>query len=177
MITLASTSQQAIFHQNSMSTSSEDFQSHVASGSRVPYPPIHVVTADHSTDSTLSVTPHMTRSPKRLHPIGPPAQESTTNRNRPWRNRWSTTEGLGWDHSRSTECGILGIGDIPLQASGQDTGNALHGRGSLDQDARSERMHIAIERRIRKRNRKHTENVLRRYANPYPLLNDVSRVI
>ena len=158
-----------------MSSSSEDIQSLVASSSRVPYhPPIHFATTDHGTDSPPSATLHMTRSPKRFHPTGPLTQGSTTTSHRPGRNRWSTTEGLGWDHSRSAECGILGIGNIPLQGSSQDTRNPLYGRGSMDQDTRSERMRVAIERRIRKRNRRYVEDVLRRYANPYPVLNNMA---
>ena len=78
------------------SSSSLDTHSPVASSSRTPYP---VPTTNKSTGSSSASPP-------------------TTTSYRPKRNRWSTVEGLGTDHSRSTESGILGIGDAPFTLQG-----------------------------------------------------------
>ena len=144
-----------MFHLRPGSSSSLDTHSPVASSSRAPYP---VPTTNKSTGSSSASPP-------------------TTTSYRPKRNRWSTVEGLGTDHSRSTESGILGIGDAPFTSQGLSMRARAEIRGPgghKDQKKQSQQLRIAIERHIKKWKKKDPE-AWRRYAHPHLYLRDVDR--
>ena len=101
-------------------------------------------------------------------------------RHPPRRNRWSTTEGLGYDHRWSSACGILGIGSTSLnnrslskmtQTEFWTAGKRIKFCDSV-QDALSEEKRCFIERRIEKWRKKYPE------ANLFqPPPDDIDRMI
>ncbi len=92
------------------------------------------------------------------------------------RNRYLSAEGIGYDHSRSSASGILGIGSTPpwgipkrAQAHVQIPARYDAYEEMLDQVTRSEHMRCVIERHIAKWERKYPARVRMRLAIGYML--------
>ncbi len=166
-------------------------RSPIASGSHVTTQadPLPMFDASSSHDvgpsnSSFPVTPASLKSQASSKPHPHAKQKLKDPKPHP-RSRWASAEGLGFDHSRSLACGILGIGATPFNKWSMSKhararipmpGNSNNDAGShclydevIQQEIKSEELRRMIERRIQKWEEKYPERVRMRYAVPYIL--------